>query len=168
MRSNSEPVPSQETLSCCACRTQPWIMSQCAFLRGLFEALCTQSKGTDWQQLHLRLLLCRELMTTERSITELEESDLLQYFSVDPQALPEAFPEHISLAALDMLPKSGCKGLQVKPTAIPVAPTMQCRHVDLPAAPRLRAHAEGLCRLHTHLLHGMQDVPITKLEWAHA
>ena len=89
------------------------------------KTLCLQSRCTDWQQLHLQLLLlCRELMTTERSITELEESDLLQYFSVDPQALPEAFPEHSSLAALDMLPKSGCKGLQVKLTAIHMAPVM--------------------------------------------
>ena len=97
-------------------------------------------------------------MTTERSITELEESDLLQYFSVEPQALPEAFPEHSSLAALDMLPKSGCKGLQVKLTAIPMALAMHNGHVNLPAAPVLIAHAEGLCRLHTHLLHGMHKV----------
>ena len=127
-----------------------------------------QSKCTDWQQLHLRLLLCRELMTTERSITELEESDLLQYFSVDPQALPEAFPEHSSLSALDMLPKSGCKGLQVKLTAVPMASAMHCRHVNLPAAHVLTAHAECPDRLHTHLLHMLHEVLITKLEWAHA
>ena len=123
-----------------------------------------QSKCTVWQQLHLRLLLCRELMTTERSITELEESDLLQYFCVDPQALPEAFPEHSSLAALDMLPKSGCKGLQVKLTAILMALAMHFRHVNLPAAPGLRANAECLDWLHTYLLHGMHKVPTTKLE----
>ena len=122
-----------------------------------------QSKCIDWQQLHLRFLLCRELMTTERSITELEESDLLQYFSVDPQALPEAFPEHSSLAALDMLPKSGCKGLQVKLTGHPMALAMHCRHVNFPAAPVLTAHAECLDRLHTHLLHGVHKIPTTKL-----
>ena len=91
-------------------------------------------------------------MTTERNITELEESDLLQYFSVDPQALPEAFPEHSSLAALDMLPKSGCKGLQVKLAAIPMALALHQEHVNLPAAPVLIVHADSPARPHTYVL----------------
>ena len=95
------------------------------------EASCLEMRSIcrDRQQQHLRLSLCREVMTTKRSITELEESDLLQYFSVDPQALPEAFPEHSSLAALDMLPKSGCKGLQVEEADS--HPPGSCHAVDM-------------------------------------
>ena len=52
-------------------------------------------------------------MTTERSMTELEDSDILQYFSLPSSALPEAFPEHNKSLAIAMLPKTGCKGLQV-------------------------------------------------------
>lgn len=52
-------------------------------------------------------------MTTERNMTELEDSDILQYFSLPPRALPEAFPEHNQSPAIAMLPKTGCKGLQV-------------------------------------------------------
>ena len=52
-------------------------------------------------------------MTTEKSITELVEGDIFQYFTLQPESLPEAFPEHNKSAAKAMLPKTGCKGLQV-------------------------------------------------------
>ena len=55
----------------------------------------------------------RELMTTEKSITELVEGDICQYFPLQPESLPEAFPGHNKSAATAMLPKTGCKGLQV-------------------------------------------------------
>lgn len=52
-------------------------------------------------------------MITEKSITELVEADICQYFPLQPQSLPEAFPEHNKSPAIAMLPKIGCKGLQV-------------------------------------------------------
>lgn len=59
------------------------------------------------------MLLCRELMTTDSSITDLQDSDLLQYFPLPPDSLPEAFSEHNKSPAMGLLPKTGCKGLQV-------------------------------------------------------
>ena len=52
-------------------------------------------------------------MTTEKSMTELDDSDILQYFSLPPSALPEAFPERNKSPTIAMLPKTGCKGLLV-------------------------------------------------------
>ncbi len=52
-------------------------------------------------------------MITEKSITELGEGDICQYFPLRPESLPEAFPEHNKSPATAMLPKPGCKGLQV-------------------------------------------------------
>ena len=50
---------------------------------------------------------------TDRPATELTEEDVTCYFSLPAEALPEAFPEHNTAPSLPMLPKSGCKGLQV-------------------------------------------------------
>ena len=52
-------------------------------------------------------------MITEKSITELVEGDIGQFFQLRPESLPEAFPEHNRSPATAMLPKTGCKGLQV-------------------------------------------------------
>jgi hypothetical protein len=46
-------------------------------------------------------------------MTSLEEKDILFYFPLPPESLPEAFPEHNKGPTVSMLPKSGCMGLQV-------------------------------------------------------
>jgi len=58
-------------------------------------------------------MVYRELMTTDKKMTNLKERDILQYIPLPPESLPEAFPEHSQSPAIAMLPKSGCKGLQV-------------------------------------------------------
>ena len=51
-------------------------------------------------------------------MVELTQEDLLSYYHLPKEALPEAFPEVNTAPSLPMLPKSGCKGLQARAPAV--------------------------------------------------
>ena len=60
-------------------------------------------------------------------MAELGQEDLLSYYHLPKEALPEAFPEANTAPSLPMLPKSGCRGLQVR--SLLVAVHLTNRHV---------------------------------------
>lgn len=59
------------------------------------------------------MVCCRESLAKEKKMTEVSDEDVLYYIPLPAESLPEAFPELNRGPTVDMLPKSGCTGLQV-------------------------------------------------------
>ena len=56
---------------------------------------------------------CRVPLVADKDMASMTAEDMYRYCMLPPEALPEAFPQHNTAPTLPMLPKSGCKGLQV-------------------------------------------------------
>ena len=59
-------------------------------------------------------MCCRvPLVAADKDMAAMTADDVGRYCALPPEALPEAFPRHNTAPTLALLPKSGCKGLQV-------------------------------------------------------
>jgi hypothetical protein len=66
------------------------------------------------------MVLRRIPLATDHKMNEMMDEQVLFYFTLPPESLPEAFPEYNRGPTVEMLPKSGCTGLQVctRPTML--------------------------------------------------
>ena len=56
------------------------------------------------------------LVVEDKDMAAMTAEDVGRYCALPPEALPEAFPRHNTAPTLQLLPKSGCKGIQVSST----------------------------------------------------